>query len=114
MSTNAKIFAAVLLSLGFLVLAGAFADGWIVDATRFACYLILAIVSSVLKVGLPGVAGSMSFAFLFVLIGMVDLTFPETIVIGVSCVIIEGVWHPKKKLTALQMFLSVANMSLAI
>src|SRR5690242_5764443 len=85
-----------------------------VDPARFACYLLLATVSSVLKVGLPGVAGSMSFAFLFVLIGMVDLTFPETLIIGISCVIIEGVWHPKRKLTALQLFLSLANMSLAI
>jgi diguanylate cyclase (GGDEF)-like protein/putative nucleotidyltransferase with HDIG domain len=114
MSTNAKIYAAVLLSLGFLVLAGAFADGWIVDGTRFASYLTLAVLSSALKVGLPGVAGSRSFAFIFVLIGMVDLTLPETLVIGVTCILIEGVWHPKRRLTLLQLLLSVANISLAI
>ena len=114
MSTNAKIYAAVLLSLGFFALAGAFADGWLVDATRFACYLALAILSSVLRVGLPGVAGSMSFAFLFVLIGMVDLSFPETLVIGVTCVLIEAVWHPRRRLTVWQVFLSLSNISLAI
>ena len=114
MSTNAKIYAAVLVSLGFLVLAGAFADGWLVDGTRFACYLALAILSSVLRVGFPVLAGSMSFAFLFVLIGLVDLTFPETLVIGVVCILIEGVWHPKRRLSVLQVVLSVANISLAI
>ncbi len=96
------------------MLAGAFADGWLVDATRFACYLSLAILSSILKVGLPGVAGSISFAFLFVLIGMVDLSFPETLVIGVTCVLIELIWHPKRRLNLSQVLLSLSNIALAI
>src|SRR3954470_17994785 len=108
MSTNAKIFAAVLVSLGFLVLAGAFSDGWMVDAPRFACYLVLAILFSLLRVGLPGVSGSTSFAFLFVLIGMVDLSFAETLVIGITCVVIEGIWHPSRRLSSAQLLLSAA------
>jgi diguanylate cyclase (GGDEF)-like protein/putative nucleotidyltransferase with HDIG domain len=114
MSTNAKVYAGVLLALGFFVLSGAFVDGWLVQATRFASFLTLAVLASALRVGMPGLTGSMSFAFLFALIGIVELSLPETLVIGASCVLIEGLWHSKRQPSLLQLLVGVANMSLAV
>jgi diguanylate cyclase (GGDEF)-like protein/putative nucleotidyltransferase with HDIG domain len=114
MTTNAKVYATVVLALGFFVLAGAFAEGWLVEASKFACYLTLAILAFALKAGMPGVAGPMSFAFLFVLIGIVDLTPPQTLVIGIVCTLIEGLWNRNRTPTLLQLLLGIATMSVAI
>jgi len=52
------------------------------DLLRFLCYLGIAVLSSGLKVNLPGVTGNMSVNFLFVLIGIVDMSLAETLAIG--------------------------------
>src|SRR6266568_548060 len=48
------------------------------DAVRFICYFLISALASGCKVNLPGVTGTMSVNFLFILIGIVELTLPET------------------------------------
>ena len=49
---------------------------------RFFCYLAVAVLASGLKVQLPGIDGTMSVNFLFILLGVLELSLPETLVIG--------------------------------
>ncbi len=65
------------------------------DLPRFAAYLLLAIPASCLKVPLPGITGTMSVLFLFLLAGTVELGFGETIVIGAASVIVQSFWHAR-------------------
>jgi hypothetical protein len=44
------------------------------DPGRFTVYLVLALIASTLKVRLPRVAGSLSFNFVFILIGLARLS----------------------------------------
>lgn len=48
------------------------------DPVKFVCYLIAGLLAWSLKVGLPGVEATLSVNFLFTLIGMLELTLPET------------------------------------
>src|SRR6202050_176978 len=50
------------------------------------CYLGIAILASKLKVNLPGIARTMSVNFLFILLGILHLSFSETLVLGCASI----------------------------
>ena len=65
------------------------------DGLRFVCYLIVALLASGLKVRLPGIDGTMSVNFLFILLGILDLSVPETLAIGCASGLVQCFWHTK-------------------
>jgi diguanylate cyclase (GGDEF)-like protein/putative nucleotidyltransferase with HDIG domain len=52
------------------------------NIAEFICYLGIAILASRLKVNLPGITGTLSVNFLFILIGVLELSFTETLTLG--------------------------------
>jgi diguanylate cyclase (GGDEF)-like protein/putative nucleotidyltransferase with HDIG domain len=64
------------------------------DPIKFLCYLVVAILASSLKIKLPGVNGTMSVNFLFILLGVLELSFAETLVIGFAAVFVQCYWRP--------------------
>jgi diguanylate cyclase (GGDEF)-like protein/putative nucleotidyltransferase with HDIG domain len=66
------------------------------DLTRLAVYIVIAAVASGLKVSLPGVNGTMSVNFLFVLLGIVELNLPETLLIGLTGIVTQSLWKSRK------------------
>jgi PAS domain S-box-containing protein len=83
------------------------------DLLRFACYLALAIPASCLKVTLPGVTGTMSVLFLFLLASTVELGLPEALIIGIVSVFVQSFWHAKVRPRLVQIAFSAANISIA-
>ena len=81
---------------------------------RFSFFFFFACAASIMKVAAPAMAGKMSFNFIFVLIGLTDLTLPETLLVGCASVVIECVWRPSSRTTLLEVFFSIANMAVAI
>jgi diguanylate cyclase (GGDEF)-like protein/putative nucleotidyltransferase with HDIG domain len=65
------------------------------DLIRLAVYVLIAAIASGLKVTLPGVNGTMSVNFLFVLLGIVELNLPETLLIGLAGVITQVLWKSR-------------------
>jgi diguanylate cyclase (GGDEF)-like protein/putative nucleotidyltransferase with HDIG domain len=59
------------------------------NIAEFICYLGIAILAARLKVNLPGVAGTMSVSFLFVLLGILQLSFSETLILGSASVLVQ-------------------------
>ena len=84
------------------------------DHLRFFAYLLSAMVASVLKVRLPGVTGAASVSFLFMLIGIVDLSLPETIVIAACSMLAQCVWRTARTPKAAQVGFSVASIVIAV
>ena len=66
------------------------------DLVKLMVYVIIAAVASGLKVSLPGVNGTMSVNFLFVLLGIVELNLPETLLIGLTGIITQSLWKSRK------------------
>jgi PAS domain S-box-containing protein len=113
MSPKAKLYVGVVISAGFTVL-GSSLIGWQPhEVFRFLCYLALAIPASCLKVSLPGVTGTMSVLFVFLLAGVAELQLPETLITGAVCVVAQSIWHARDKVRAVQVSFSVANITLA-
>jgi putative nucleotidyltransferase with HDIG domain len=52
------------------------------DLLKFFCYMAVALLASSLKIKLPGVNGTMSVNFLFILLGVLELSFAQTLFIG--------------------------------
>jgi len=83
------------------------------DHLRFFCFFVLAIASSGMKVVLPGIDSTMSVAFLFALLGIVELNFPETLVVISCSVLVQSVWRVKKFPSAIQITFNAANVGIA-
>ncbi len=63
------------------------------DAFRYVCFLAVAMAASVLKVHLPGIKATMSANFLFILVGILDLSFSETLLMGCLGGLVQTLWN---------------------
>jgi len=61
-------------------------------------------------VQLPGIDGTMSVNFLFILMGVMELSLPETLVIGCAASLFQSVWQTRKRLDPIKVLFNVAGM----
>src|SRR6202051_2719257 len=110
LSIQTKAFVGVTASVGVVVLAFALLHWQSHDLLRFLCYLAVALLASGLKVQLPGIDGTMSVNFLFILLGVVELSLPETLVIGCTASLVQSVWQTRKQLDPVKVIFNVFGM----
>src|SRR5271155_2599330 len=110
MSTRTKLFVGITVSLGVPVLCSALWPWQPADLTRFLCYLAVAVLASSLKVQLPGIDGTMSVNFLFILLGVMELSLPETLLIGCTATLIQSIWHTRNRLDPVKVLFNVLGM----
>ncbi len=114
MSIPARIFIGLVLLTGLASLLQASTDDVTTSLEQFLCYLILALVSSGLKVTLPGVTGTMSVFFLFILLGVAELNMLQTMILGLSAALVQCFWGAKVRPKALQILFNLAAIATAI
>jgi len=110
LSIQTKTFVGITVSVGMVVLGFSLLHWQSQDLTRFACYLIVALLASGLKVQLPGIDGTMSVNFLFILLGVLELSLPETLVIGCTATLVQSIWQARKRLDPVKVLFNVAGM----
>ena len=98
---------------GLLVLMHGFVHWACADVARFLAFFLIATLSSTLKVRLPGITGTMSVSFLFLLIGIVELSLAETLLTGCTGAAVQCVWRAQKRPSAVQVAFNIANMAIA-
>jgi diguanylate cyclase (GGDEF)-like protein/putative nucleotidyltransferase with HDIG domain len=84
------------------------------DWFRYACFLTVAMCASVLKVHLPGINATMSANFLFILVGILDLSYPETVLMGCLGGLVQTLWHSNPRPRPIQWLFNLANLALSI
>ncbi len=67
------------------------------SSLRFAVFVGIALLTSAWKVALPGVRGTMSMNFLFVLVGIVQLSPSETLAMSALAVLVQSCYHAKAR-----------------
>jgi hypothetical protein len=97
-----------------MLLVAAFAHWGCADHFRFAAYLSLALVAATLKIRLPGMTVTYSLTYLFVLIGIADLTFAETVMIASSSMIVQSLWRPAEPTTRAQVAFNAAAAVISV
>src|SRR3989442_7331782 len=82
---RAQLFIAAVIVFGGLVLRVGLTQHATDDFGLFACFLLLTLLASGLKVNFPGVTGTMSVIFLFVLIGIQELGLGRRLLMSFVC-----------------------------
>jgi putative nucleotidyltransferase with HDIG domain len=83
------------------------------DPVKFICYLIAAMLASSLKVVLPGVEGTLSVNFLFTLLGILELSLPETLAIGLVSTLAQFYWRPVRGLKLVQLVFNLSQVTVS-
>jgi len=77
-------------------------------------YLAGAIASSTLKVKLPGVTGTLSVNFVFILTSIADLPLGQALLVGCGAVLTQSLFRAQGRTSPVQVAFNLANMALAI
>ena len=89
MSAAPRFFVAVVVICGMAVLTYTVFHGSSQNPLKFICYLVIALAASRLKVNLPGIAGTMSANFLFLLLGVLELSLSEAMALGCAATVVQ-------------------------
>jgi diguanylate cyclase (GGDEF)-like protein/putative nucleotidyltransferase with HDIG domain len=107
---GAQVFIAAmaLAALGCFYIA--LANWQSTDHVKFFCYLTVALLASSLKIKLPGINGTMSVNFLFILLGVLEMSFAETVVIGFAAVLVQSYWKSSKSVKSIHVLFNLSQL----
>jgi len=111
---SAKLFIALVISMGLAALVYGAIHQSSRNIAEFICYLGIAILASRLKVDLPGITGTMSVNFLFILIGVLELSYTETLILGTAAMAAQCLYAGRPKPLQLTFNVCAASMSAAL
>ena len=111
LSRAAKLYISliVIAGLGTLIYGGIHQSSK--NIAEFICYLGIAILASRLKVNLPGITGTLSVNFLFILIGVLELSLTETLILGAVSMLAQCLYPEPPK--AMQVTFNVCAGSIS-
>jgi signal transduction histidine kinase len=114
MSRNAKFFITMVATAGFLaaVVTLAQAEWRSGQNLQFILYLVLAILSSRMKVGLPGVSGTLSVNFVFILLSAAELPRVDTLLISCTATLAQCLLSAKVRPRPIQIAFNLGNAAL--
>jgi putative nucleotidyltransferase with HDIG domain len=114
MSVKAKFFITLVIVVGWLNLASNLVLLQTDDPVGFLVYIAIALLTSGLKLRLPGITGTISVCFLFILIGIVSLNLAQVLLAGCLSVLVQYFWHSKKRLRLIEVLFNIASASIGI
>src|SRR5450631_127593 len=112
MSAAPRFFIAVVVLCGTSVLTYSSLHGRSENPLKFFCYLVIALAASRLKVNLPGITGTMSVNFLFLLLGVLELSLSEAMALGCAAVVVQC--FDRDRPIPIQVAFNVSSTALAI
>ena len=62
------------------------------NIAEFICYLGIAMLASRLRVTLPGISGTLSVNFLFILVGVAELSYSEALTLGAISMLAQSLY----------------------
>jgi diguanylate cyclase (GGDEF)-like protein/putative nucleotidyltransferase with HDIG domain len=114
MSFRAKAYLAVIISGGAAVAAWELVHWRPEHLIQIAAFAVIMILGAVMKIHLPGINGTMSVHFLFLLVGISRLDSAAALLAGVSGVIVQCFWKTRTRPKLIQVAFNAANTALAI
>ena len=115
MTNNTKVYIFLVSAAGIAAMAYAFLyPQWPHDPFRFCTYFLLSLLTATLKLRLPGLRETMSIGFVFVLLGISELTLPETMFVACAGVVVQCLWRAKHRPTPVQVLFSVSAVAISL
>jgi putative nucleotidyltransferase with HDIG domain len=108
---GARVFIAgmAVAALGICLLA--FPHSYSSEPLKFACYMVAALLASPLKVSLP--SGTLSVNFLFTLLSILEMSLPETLLIGLVSTLGQFYWRPTRRLHLIQLVFNLSQVTVS-
>ena len=115
MERATKIYIYSVIGAGALLLASSLTS-WspAADLWLWALYVALAVVASVVKLRLPGMEGTYSLSFLFLLYGVAHFSLPQTLMAGCAGVVAQSVLNTKKRPSLIQVLFNAGNVIISV
>jgi hypothetical protein len=114
MSKKTTLFIGLTVAMGAVFLADSLAeDRSFRDLVAYVCYFALALLTSSLKVRLPGITGTISVNFLFVLIAIAVFTFSETVVLASTASVVQCLWKTRRRPKLIQVSFNVSTLAIS-
>src|ERR1700688_978612 len=114
MPIRARLYIGFILSAGAIALAAQLAQFRSSHPIQFWGYFLVTVLTSGLKIRLPMVFATLSVNFLFILVGIVQFSLPEAIVLGVAGTIVQCLWKPRSRPKAIRIAFSACSVAMAI
>jgi diguanylate cyclase (GGDEF)-like protein/putative nucleotidyltransferase with HDIG domain len=114
LSAPAKLFISLIVSAGLATLLYGGVHQSSKNIAEFICYLGIAILASRLKVNLPGITGTLSVNFLFILIGILELSFSETLILGAVSMLAQCLYPERPKAIQVTFNVCAGSVSTAL
>lgn len=114
MTTRAKAYITAVIACGLIVLLMPLYAWRPTKPAHLLLYIAMTMIASGMKVRLPGVTGTMSVHFLFLLIGIVSRPLPDVLLAGVGATLVQCLWKAKRRPTLVQIGFNIAATALAV
>ena len=113
-SIPGKIYISAVVLIGVSLAATELSHWHSQNLLRFACYVALSIFASRLKAALPGITGSISVLFIFILFAIVQLSLPEALLIGCGATLVQCSWKNIYRPQWQQVVFNVCSMAITV
>src|ERR1700691_4804557 len=107
----AQVFVGLVIAAGTACLLLADIHQSSKNIAEFICYLGIALLGSRLRVNLPGITGTLSVNFLFILVGIAELGYAEALTLGAIAMMVQSLYPGRP--TAIQLTFNVCAGSLS-
>ena len=114
MPTKAKFYVYGVMAAGAAAIGISMADAAWPQTLGYALFLAIAVLSSVVKLRLPGLPGTFSVNFLILLFGLLHFDAAPVLIAGAVSGLAQSVLNTKKRPTPVQIGFNMANIALSL
>jgi hypothetical protein len=113
-SFSARIFVALIVISGLLVLGYGMLHAKSLPALRSVAFLMVACLAARLKIKLPGLTGTMSVNLPFLLLAAVEMNTAEALAVGFISTVVQCLPRGQQKINMVQAAFSCSTITLAV
>ena len=114
MTTAAKVYLSSTIGLGLVLAALGLSQWKSRDLPAYTAYLLLTILVSTFKVKLPGLDGTYSLSFIFLLVSVVEFNLAQVVVLACAAATVQSLWRRKNRPTAVQAAFNIACLVITV
>lgn len=114
MRLRARVYIGLYYAGGVAAFLYALAHWSCADPVHFGCHLLTALIASGLKVPLPGIMSTLSVSYVFVVLSMMEFSYPETAMVACLAIAAQSLWKTKRKPRLLQVGFNLATIVIAV
>jgi diguanylate cyclase (GGDEF)-like protein/putative nucleotidyltransferase with HDIG domain len=114
MPLRARVYIAIYYAGGLACLLYALAHWSCADPLQFGCVLLTGVIASGLKVQVPGIMSTVSVSYVFVVLSMIEFSYPETVAVASLAIAAQSLWRTRRRPRLLQVGFNLATIEIAV